>query len=114
MLLPQLPEGPSRVARGLLGLMLAWATLRLHLDVFVVAAALALGLSFVMQRPEFRLAYKIKPAVILACAATAFYEPQFDAILWLPTAAALVSVTGHCPGTLLIRRLRGAERGENP
>lgn len=105
MLLPRLPEPAARIARGLLGVLLVWATLGLHIDVFALAALLTLGLSFVMRRPDFRLAYRIKPFVILACAATAFYWPEFGAILWLPTAAALMSVSGHCPGTLLIRRL---------
>jgi hypothetical protein len=71
---------------------------------------LTLGLSFVMARQDFRLAYKMKPVVILLCVALAALDGWLFFLLLIPTFASLMSLSGHCPGTLLVKRF-GKEKG---
>jgi len=111
MLLPGLPESAARVARGLLAGMQLWAALFQLLDVLLLSALLTLGLSFMMQRDDFRLAYKFKPGVIVLCVALAYLSPSLAFLLWVPAFASLMSVTGQCPGTLLLRTIRARKHG---
>ena len=103
MIIPRLSEPASKVARGMLGVLFLWAALNTYLDVFILGAVIALGLSFMMERDDFRFAWKIKPAVILGCVAIASFYPRYAFVLWLPTAAALMSIGGHCPATLAMK-----------
>lgn len=113
MLLPHLSESASKVARGLLAVMQVWAAVYVLLDVFIISATLTFGLSFMMERDAFRLAYKFKPLVILFCVATAYMAPSLAILLWLPAAASLMSLSGHCPGTLLVEAIEKRVRGAN-
>jgi hypothetical protein len=72
MLLPRLPEWLSRIARALVACMQIWAAWYGAVDVFLFTALLVLGLSFVMERDDFRL-------------------------------ASVMSLSGQCPGTLMVR-----------
>lgn len=103
MLLPRLTEPASKIARALLAATQIWAASFQLLDVFLLSAVLTLGLSFIMQRDDFRLAYKFKPLVIVLCAALAYLNPAFAIVLWIPALASVISLTGQCPGTLLLR-----------
>jgi protein-S-isoprenylcysteine O-methyltransferase Ste14 len=112
MLLPRLPEWLSRIARGLVAGLLVWSAWTQTLDVFVFTALPVLCLSFVMERSDFRLAYKLKPLVIILCAGLAWRFPSLALLLWLPAVSAVISLFGHCPGTLMVgvierRRHRG-------
>lgn len=111
MLLPHLPEPASRIARALLAAMQIWAAAYELLDVFLLSAMLTLGLSFLMQRDDFRLAYRFKPLVIVLCAGLAYLDSSFAIVLWIPALASVMSLTGQCPGTLLLR-LAGWPRKE--
>lgn len=96
-------EPASKIARALLAATQIWAASFQLLDVFLLSAVLTLGLSFIMQRDDFRLAYKFKPLVIVLCAALAYLNPAFAIVLWIPALASVISLTGQCPGTLLLR-----------
>jgi hypothetical protein len=71
-------------------------------------AVLTLGLSFVMRRADFRLAYKVKACLIGVIVALAAVWPPVAALLWLPVFSAMMSLSGHCLGTLVIRQFGGA------
>ncbi|MDZ7620327.1 MAG: isoprenylcysteine carboxylmethyltransferase family protein [Patescibacteria group bacterium] len=116
MILPHLPEFLARPARGVLGLLTAWAILVGQLDLAALAAVLTFGLSFVMRRADFRLAYKVKACLIGVIVALAAVWPPLAALLWLPVFSAMMSLSGHCPGTLVIRQFGGAAtmRSYNP
>ncbi len=105
-MVPRLPEGVARVARGGLGLMQLAGIWTRQLDLFLLSAVLTLGLSFVMQREDFRIAYKIKTAMILVLCSLAAYDGRLFVLLWIPVAASLMSLSGQCPGTLLVRLLQ--------
>ena len=84
------------------------------LDVFLFTGLLTLGLSFVMARHDFRLAYKFKPIVIALCAGLAWRVPALAPVLWLPVLSSLMSLSGQCPGTLIVNALRRRTRGAGP
>ena len=109
MMLLRLPECVSRPARGGLAVMQGWGLATRDLELFVLSAILTLGLSFVMKRRDFRIAYKIKPVVILLCVALAALDRRLFVLLLIPTFASLMSLSGHCPGTLLLK-LFGKDR----
>jgi hypothetical protein len=99
-----MPEYLSRAARGGLAAMQIWGLATRDLDLFLLSAILTLGLSFVMERQDFRIAYKMKPVVILVCVAAAALNERLFVLLLIPTFASLMSLSGHCPGTLLLKR----------
>jgi hypothetical protein len=109
MMLPRLPEYVSRGARAGLAAMQVWGLATRDLELFLLSAGLTLGLSFVMEREDFRIAYKMKPVVILLCVGLAALEGRLFVLLLIPTFASLMSLSGHCPGTLLLK-LFGKER----
>lgn len=111
MMLPHMPEWLSRIVRGLLAATQAWAAWNQALDVFLFTALLTLGLSFVMARDDFRLAYKFKPIVIILCAGLAWRFPAWGPILWLPVLSSFMSLFGHCPGTLIVNALSRRTKG---
>lgn len=114
IMLPHLPEWLSRVARGMLAAAQAWAAWNQVLDVFLFTGLLTLGLSFVMAHDDFRLAYKFKPIVIALCAGLAWRVPALAPVLWLPVLSSLMSLSGQCPGTLIVNALRRRTRGAGP
>jgi protein-S-isoprenylcysteine O-methyltransferase Ste14 len=103
MLLPRLPEWLSRIARALVACMQIWAAWYGAVDVFLFTALLVLGLSFVMERDDFRLAWKIKPLMIVLCAGLVWHSAALSPLLWLPALASVMSLSGQCPGTLMVR-----------
>ena len=111
MMLPRLPEYVSRAARAGLAAIQVWGLVTRDLDLFALSAVLTLGLSFVMQRDDFRKAYKMKPFVILLCVSLAAINERLFVLLLIPTFASLMSLSGHCPGTLLLK-LFGKERAD--
>lgn len=113
MLLPQLPEWLSRVARGLVAGLQVWSAWTLTLDVFMFTALLVLCLSFVMERPDFRLAYKFKPLVIILCVGLSWRFSSLSPLLWLPTASSVMSLFGNCPGTLLVKVIKRRHHGDS-
>ncbi len=102
MLLPRLEEPTAKVIRAGLGLMQLWSVLFACLDLFALSGLLTLGLSFMMARGDFRAAYKLKTAIILSLTALAAWNPRFVVFFWLPVFASFMSLSGHCPGTLLM------------
>jgi len=102
MILPRLPEPLSKAVRAGLGMIQLWGVLVRDLHLFLLSAVLTLGLSFVMQRKDFRTAYKVKAAFILLLTALATLNSQLVVLLWIPVCASFMSLTGHCPGTLVL------------
>lgn len=112
MLLPRLDEPTAKVVRCGLGLMQLWSVLFACLDLFALSGVLTFGLSFLMARPDFRGAYKIKTVLILSFTALAAWNPRLVPLFWLPTFASFMSLTGHCPGTLALHLLTRNATGE--
>ncbi len=104
-MLPHVPEWLSRIARGILAATQVWSAWNSVLDVFLFTALLTLGLSFVMARDDFRLAYKFKPIVIILCTGLAWRFPALEPVLWLPVLSSVMSLFGQCPGTLIVNAL---------
>jgi protein-S-isoprenylcysteine O-methyltransferase Ste14 len=105
MVMPRFPEPISRVLRECLAALQIWSILSESLDLFVLASVVTLGLSFIMARRDFRAAYKIKAIFMLGLSGLVFFNTKCLPVLWIPTAAALMSISGRCPGTILINRL---------
>ena len=105
MLLPRLGEPTAKIVRAGLGLMQLWSVLFACLDLFALSGLLTFGLSFLMERPDFRAAYKIKTVLILSFTALAAWNAHLVPLFWLPAFASFMSLTGHCPGTLALHLL---------
>ncbi|MDA9982821.1 isoprenylcysteine carboxylmethyltransferase family protein [Gammaproteobacteria bacterium] len=106
MMLPRLPESLSKAARAGIAAIQVWGAMYQLLDVFLLSAALTLCLSFIMERDDFRIAYKIKPVVIVVCVALAALYSTLTTLLWIPALSSLMSLTGQCPGTLIVRAVK--------
>jgi protein-S-isoprenylcysteine O-methyltransferase Ste14 len=105
MLMPRLEEPTAKICRGGLGLMQLWSVLFACLDLFALSGVLTFGLSFLMARPDFRGAYKIKTVLILSFTALAAWNSRLVPLFWLPVFASFMSLSGHCPGTLALHLL---------
>lgn len=105
MLMPRIDEPTAKVVRGSLGLMQLYSVLFACVDLFALTGLLTFGLSFIMQRPDFRAAYKIKTCIILSFTALAAWNTRLVPLFWIPTLASFMSLTGHCPGTLALHLL---------
>ncbi|NLS91160.1 MAG: isoprenylcysteine carboxylmethyltransferase family protein [Planctomycetaceae bacterium] len=115
MMMPRLAEPTAKVIRAGLGFMQLWSVLFACLDLFALSGVLTFGLSFLMARPDFRAAYKLKTVIILSFTALAAWNPRFVPLFWLPVFASFMSLSGHCPGTLAIHLLtRNVDAQEPP
>lgn len=103
MIVPHFPESTARWLRGGIGVIMVWAACVHSLSMFGLATVLTLLLSFAMTRPDFRLAYKLKMAIILPFMILAAWKEPLWVLLWLPALSACMSVSGQCPLTLAIR-----------
>ncbi len=114
MMMPRLEEPIAKVVRASLGLMQLWSVLFACLDLFALSGVLTFGLSFLMARPDFRAAYKLKTVIILSFTALAAWNPRFVPLFWLPVFASFMSLSGHCPGTLAVRLLTRNTGAQEP
>lgn len=107
MIVPHFPEDAARWLRLGIGLIMVWSLSVRSLAMFGLAATLTLLISFAMRRPDFRLAYKLKMAVILPLMVLAAWKSSFWLLLWIPAISACMSVTGQCPLTLILKAKNG-------
>lgn len=103
MILPRFPEYVARPARGCLGAMQLWGLLSHQIELFVLSGFLTLGLSFMMRRDDFRIAYKMKTVIIFTLVAAVSFSNKLFPLLIIPTFASFMSLSGHCPGTLALK-----------
>lgn len=75
-------------------------------NLFLLAAVLTLGLSFIMERKDFRIAYKAKTVVILCLTALVAANSQPFILLWIPVFASFISLTGRYPAALVLKSLK--------
>lgn len=102
MIAPHFPESMARWLRCGIAILMIWAMLSRSLDIYGMAGILTFLLSFAMARPDFRAAYKVKTGVIALLLVVAARWEACRVLLWIPVLASCMSVSGQCPGTLLI------------
>ena len=105
MLFPAFPEKLSRLLRLIPAGLMSAGMLRQDPEILWLAAWVIFGLSFLMCRPHLGNAYRFKALLITVLLLASQHFPGIFPLLWLPTASTLISVSGHCPGSLLLQKL---------